>query len=84
MINVIRVSKAILEQEFIVTLVIDEQDGSEVTYQIVGEDEADLKEGKISVLSPIARAVIGKSIGDVGVVDTPKGQIEYEIEAVDY
>ena len=53
-----------------------------VTYQIVGEDEADLKEGKISVTSPIARALVGKEEGEVVVVQTPGGLIEYEIVEV--
>ena len=53
-----------------------------ITYKIVGEDEADLKEGKISVMSPIARALIGKSLGDVVVVTTPGGDKEYEIDQV--
>lgn len=51
----------------------------EVTYQIVGDDESDIKESKISVYSPIARAMIGKSEGDVVVVIAPNGEIEYEI-----
>ena len=51
----------------------------ELRYQIVGEDEADIKAGKISVHSPIARALIGKLAGDVTLVQTPSGQIEYEI-----
>ena len=50
-----------------------------VTYQIVGEDEADLKQGKISVTSPIARALVGKEEGEVVVVQTPGGLIEFEI-----
>lgn len=50
-----------------------------VTYQIVGEDEADIKQGKISVTSPIARALIGKSEGDAVGVQTPGGLVEYEI-----
>ncbi len=58
--------------------------GAAVCYKIVGEDEADLKTGKISVMSPIARALIGKNVGDVGLVQTPNGEIEYEIEAVKY
>ncbi len=66
-----------------VTLV-DGDSGDEVRYKIVGEDEADLKAAKISVMSPIARAIIGKSVGDLGVVETPKGSIEYEIDAVEY
>lgn len=53
-----------------------------VTYQIVGEDEADVPAGKISVISPIARAVMGKSEGDEVVVNAPAGDIEYEIESV--
>lgn len=53
-----------------------------VTYQIVGEDEAEIKLGKISVGSPIARALIGKEEGDVVTVKTPSGLIEYEIVEV--
>lgn len=56
--------------------------GDEVTYRIVGELEADLKQGRISVTSPIARALIGRSEGDTVVVRTPGGQKEYEIQAV--
>ncbi|MDB3856136.1 transcription elongation factor GreA [Halieaceae bacterium] len=53
-------------------------------YQIVGEDEADVKSNKISVGSPIARALIGKEVGDVAVVAAPNGSVEYEIDAVHY
>ncbi|MDX1367850.1 transcription elongation factor GreA [Pseudomonas sp.] len=53
-----------------------------VTYQIVGEDEADIKLGKLSVGSPIARALVGKEEGDVVVVKTPSGIVEYEIVEV--
>lgn len=53
-----------------------------VSYQIVGDDEADIKNHKISVSSPIARALVGKEVGDVAVVKAPSGDIEYEIEAV--
>ncbi len=53
-----------------------------VTYQIVGEDEADLKQGKISVTSPIARGLVGKEEGDIVVVQTPGGLLEYEIVEV--
>ncbi|MGC3874819.1 transcription elongation factor GreA [Halomonas sp. GXIMD04776] len=56
----------------------------EVRYQIVGEDEADIKSGKISVTSPIARALIGKEEGDVVLVRTPGGEVEYEIGDVEY
>lgn len=55
-----------------------------IRYRIVGEDEADLKQGKISVGSPIARALIGKEEGDVAVVEAPGGSVEYEIEQVEH
>src|SRR5690554_7853971 len=57
---------------------------SEVRYQIVGEDEASIKGGKISVTSPIARVLIGKEEGDVVVVRTPGGEVEYEIASVEH
>lgn len=55
-----------------------------VIYQIVGEDEANVKKGKISVGSPIARAIMGKEIGEEVVVKAPAGDIEYEIDAVEH
>ncbi|HAZ60449.1 MAG TPA: transcription elongation factor GreA, partial [Gammaproteobacteria bacterium] len=55
-----------------------------VSYQIVGEDEADIRAGRVSVTSPVARALIGKSAGDVVTVQAPGGAIEYEILAVRY
>ena len=55
-----------------------------VTYQIVGEDESDVASGKISVVSPIARAIMGKHEGDEIVVKAPAGDLEYEIESVAY
>jgi transcription elongation factor GreA len=55
-----------------------------VTYQIVGDDEADVKANKISVNSPIARALIGKEEGDVVVVKAPGGEVEYEIDKVEH
>lgn len=55
-----------------------------VTYQIVGEDEANIKEGRISINSPIARALIGKEEGDVVTVNAPSGKVEYEILAIQY
>ncbi len=60
------------------------QDDTETTYQIVGEDEADIKCNKISYTSPIGRALIGKQLDDVVEVSTPGGMVEYEIMAVDY
>ena len=62
----------------------DGQSDTRVTYQIVGDDEADLKHGKISVSSPIARALIGKSEGDTAEVQAPGGAREYEVLAVRY
>lgn len=62
----------------------DEDSGTPVTYQIVGEDEADLKLGLINVSSPIARALIGKEEGDVAIVMAPGGERSYEIVAVKY
>ena len=53
-------------------------------YRIVGDDEADVNQGKISYKSPIARALIGKEVGDIAVVQAPSGEIEYEIDAVNY
>lgn len=58
--------------------------GENVTYQIVGEDEADIKEGKISISSPLARALIGKYAGDTAEVQAPGGLREYEIVDVRY
>ncbi len=62
----------------------EEETGDEVTYTIVGEDEADIKQSMISVTSPIARAMIGKEEGEIAVVDAPAGQKEYEIVEVIY
>lgn len=62
----------------------DEDSGDRVTYQIVGEDEADLKLGLINISSPIARALIGKEEGDVASVQAPAGLRQYEIIKVSY
>jgi transcription elongation factor GreA len=62
----------------------DEDSGNAVTYQIVGEDEADIKEGRISIGSPIARALIGKSVGDAAEVQAPGGVRRYEVMGVRY
>jgi transcription elongation factor GreA len=62
----------------------DEDSGARVTYQIVGDDEADLKLGLVSISSPIARALIGKEVGDVAEVRAPGGVKSYEIVAVQY
>ncbi|MBU2570377.1 MAG: transcription elongation factor GreA [Gammaproteobacteria bacterium] len=67
------------------TVEIEElESGDAVTYQIVGEDEADIKAGRISVGSPIARALIGKEAEDVVIVKAPGGDIEYEILSIQY
>ena len=67
------------------TVELEEQDsGEQVTYQIVGEDEADLKKGLINVGSPIGRALIGKEEGDTAEVQAPGGVKHYEIIAVKY
>jgi transcription elongation factor GreA len=64
---------------------LEDQDGAHrVTYQVVGEDEADIRAGRISITSPIARAVVGKSEGDVVDVAAPGGIRSYEIVAVKY
>jgi transcription elongation factor GreA len=62
----------------------DMESGEVVTYQIVGEDEADIKQGKISISSPLARALIGKTSGDVAEVQAPGGVREFEILDVKY
>ena len=62
----------------------DLESGDTVKYQIVGDDEADIDHGLISVSSPIARALIGKSEGDVAAVQAPSGVREYEIISVSY
>ena len=62
----------------------DEDSGAKVTYQIVGDDEADLKQGLVSISSPIARALIGKLAGDIAEVQAPGGVKSYEIGAVRY
>ena len=67
------------------TVDLEEEDsGAKVTYQIVGDDEADLKQGLVSISSPIARALIGKSSGDVAEVQAPGGLKSYEIIGVRY
>ena len=62
----------------------DEDSGAAVTYQVVGDDEADLKQGLVSISSPIARALIGKTPGDVAEYQAPGGTKSYEIMAVRY
>ena len=66
------------------TIIVADENNNEITYKIVGEDEADLKKGKISVTSPISRALVGKSEGDEVTIKTPSGDIVYEIVEVKY
>jgi len=66
-----------------VTLV-EVKSAAEKRYKIVGEDEADLKQNKISVMSPLARALVGKAEGDTVIVKAPNGSIEYEIDKVEH
>ena len=62
----------------------DQDDGKRISYQIVGEDEADIKTGRISITSPIARAIVGKNVGDVVDVVAPGGKHSYEVMEVRY
>ncbi|AFJ43674.1 MULTISPECIES: transcription elongation factor GreA [Francisella] len=64
--------------------VINVDTEEETTYQIVGEDEADIDNHKISVVAPLARALIKKEVGDEIILDTPKGKVTYEIVEVEY
>ena len=66
------------------TIIVADENNNEITYKIVGEDEADLKKDKISVTSPISRALVGKSEGDEVTIKTPSGNIIYEIVEVNY
>ena len=63
---------------------LEQGSDQEVRYKIVGEDEADIKEDKISVLSPMARAMVGKNLGDTVVVKSPDGEREYEVDTVEH
>jgi len=64
--------------------ILNAETDDKTTYKIVGDDEADVTIGKISVNSPIARGLVGKMVGDVVKISTPKGAVEYEIDAVRY
>ena len=85
--NIIDVTKTDANGKVVFGATVEIEDidsGKVVTYQIVGEDEANIKEGRISVGSPIARALIGKEVEDVVVVKAPGGNIEYEILSIQY
>ena len=64
--------------------VVNLEDGKESVYKIVGDDESDLKLNKLSVYSPIARALVGKEIGDIAAVKTPSGDVELEIQSIEH
>ena len=66
------------------TVVVVDDNNKKVTYKIVGEDEADIKIGKLSVTSPISRSLVGKNEGEIVVIKTPSGEKEYEIIEVKY
>jgi transcription elongation factor GreA len=67
------------------TVTIEDSENGEVqTYTIVGEHEADIKQGRISIGAPVARALIGKEIGDAVIVQTPRGKREFEVSAVEF
>ena len=77
-IDVSKLSGKVVKFGATVTLV-DEDTDEEMTYQLVGEDEADVKQGRLGITSPIARAIVGKTIGDSVEVTTPKGVKGYEV-----
>lgn len=66
------------------TVTLLDDDDKKVVYQIVGEHESDIKSGKLAIAAPLARALIGKTKGDVVEVNTPKGPSSYEVEAIAY
>lgn len=68
----------------VVLINLDDDEADEITYQIVGDDEADLKANKISINSPIARGLIGKEEGDIANIQTPGGAVEFEVAEVLY
>ncbi|HEY1798362.1 MAG TPA: transcription elongation factor GreA [Stellaceae bacterium] len=82
-IDVSKLSGSLIKFGAKVTLA-DEETDEEQTFQIVGEDEADIKQGRLSVTSPLARALIGKSKGDSVEVSTPRGAKSYEVVTVDF
>jgi transcription elongation factor GreA len=64
--------------------IVDEETEEQFTYQIVGVDEADVKQGMISILSPLARALIGKKVGDSVLVQSPKGDKDYQVISIEF
>ena len=66
------------------SVVLEDEEGERMRYRIVGPDEADVKAGRLSVESPLARALLGKEAGEVVTVERPRGPVEYELLAVEY
>lgn len=66
------------------TVVLKDEEGAKVTYQIVGETETDLQRGRLSVKAPMARALLGKFVGEEAVVRTPKGEATFEVVSIEY
>jgi transcription elongation factor GreA len=66
------------------TVTVADDDDKKAVYQVVGEHESDIKSGKLAIVAPLARALIGKKIGDIAEVRTPKGQQSYEIVKIEY
>ena len=83
MIDVSKLSGSAVKFGATVTLA-DEETDEKTTYQIVGQDESDIKAGRLSVTSPLARALIGKTVGDMVEVTTPGGSKTYEIVKVEF
>ena len=65
-------------------LLEEQESGKKVSYQIVGEDEADIKSGKVAITSPLARALIGKEVDDEAIVKAPKGDVHYDVLEIRY
>jgi transcription elongation factor GreB len=63
---------------------LEDEEGSEVTYRIVGPDEADVRAGRLSVESPLARALLGREVGDTARVERPRGAVEYTVARISY
>jgi transcription elongation factor GreA len=82
-IDISKLSGSVIKFGATVTL-SDEETDAEQTFRIVGEDEADIKDGRLSVTSPLARALIGKGQGDSVEVSTPRGPKSYEVVTVDF
>ena len=66
------------------TVTVLDDDDKKAVYQIVGEHESDIKNGRLAIAAPLARALIGKKLGDIVEVNTPKGTQSYEVSKIDY